>query len=156
MRQIRPAEETGVVAFSEPSYVSVELLVSQIKSERVLVLMLIPLDGVAGSNTLGAIPNHVFVPGLAKFVGLDPIISRPVGYLVGSKQVENKKQERVQKFADALAEILASKPRGSMSTGDASTALRANMPGFKAALGKMTFTQFTQLPREFETQMGAS
>ena len=75
--------------------------------------------------------------------------------LVGSGQMENKKRERLQKFADSLAEILASKPRG-MSTGDASTALRANMPGFKAVLGRVTLTQFTKLFREFETQTGAS
>ena len=75
--------------------------------------------------------------------------------LVGSEQVENKKRERLQKFADSLAEILASKSRG-MSTGDASTALRAKVPGFKAALGRMTFTQFTKLFREFETQTGAA
>ena len=75
--------------------------------------------------------------------------------LVGSEQTENAKRQRLQKFADALAEILASKPRG-MSTGDASTALRAKTPNFKAALGRMTFTQFTKLFREFETQTGAA
>ena len=54
--------------------------------------------------------------------------------LVGSEQTENAQRQRLQTFADALAEILASKPRG-MSTGDAATALRANMPGFKKRIG---------------------
>ena len=73
----------------------------------------------------------------------------------GSEQAENAKRQRLQKYADALAEILASKPRG-VSTKDASLELRAKMPAFKTALGNMTFTQFTKLFREFETQTGAA
>ena len=75
--------------------------------------------------------------------------------MVGSEQAENAKRQRLQKYADALAEIMASKPRG-MSTREASTALQAKMPGFKNALGRMTFTQFAKLYREFETQTGAA
>ena len=76
--------------------------------------------------------------------------------LAGSQQIENKKRAAFQTYADVLAEILAANPRG-MRTSDASVALRQREPRFRDALGRQTFTQFTNLsPERFETKTGAS
>ena len=76
--------------------------------------------------------------------------------LAGSQQIDNKKRAAFQTYADVLADILAANPRG-MRTSDASVALRQREPRFKEALGRQTFTQFTNLfPEMFETKTGAS
>ena len=76
--------------------------------------------------------------------------------LAGSKQTENRKRTAFQTYANMLQEILSGHPRG-MRTSDASVALRQRDDKFKDTLGRLTFTQFTNLfPELFETQTGAS
>ena len=76
--------------------------------------------------------------------------------LAGSQQIENKKRTAFQTYATMLQEIRSENPRG-MRTSDASVALRQRDPKFRDTLGRLTFTQFTNLfPELFETKTGAS
>ncbi len=60
--KIGPAKETGKVAFGEAALMTFELYVSQLRSKGQLVLFLIARNGVAGTDSCRAIPEHVLMP----------------------------------------------------------------------------------------------